>query len=213
MKIEATKSGDEFVEALVAQAPQFDVALTGEAVAKLRGYYEHVRDWNPRLHLVAPCSPEEFATRHVLESLFATHFLSPAARVIDVGSGAGFPAIPCLIVRQDLQVTLIESSPKKTIFLREALRRSSCAARGIIVAERFEKMLAPPSDFVTCRALDRFHELFPTLVSWSPPASTLLFFGGATLGQQIEDAALNYQSVLIPESERRFIFIIKRAPL
>lgn len=202
---------DEFASALQEQAPRYDVRLTAPEIARLGEYYEQVMAWNARLHLVAPCSPAEFATRHVLESLLALAYLSDEAHLLDVGSGAGLPAIPCLIVRPTLRATLIESSPKKAVFLREALRRVAPNSKSLVIAERFEKTHAPTADFVTCRALDRFLEMFPKLIEWTPPASTLLLFGGEGLREQIEKAALAYSAILIPESERRFLFIIKRA--
>jgi 16S rRNA (guanine527-N7)-methyltransferase len=169
--------------------------------------------WNTRLHLVAPCPPAEFATRHVLESLLATLHLPGGARVIDVGSGAGLPVIPCLVVRPDLRATLIESSPKKAVFLREALRRVGAQAAAEVIADRFEGLSAPDADYVTCRALDRFTKMLPKIIEWSPPASTLLLFGGEELREQIEKTALAFDALRIPESERRFLFVVRRAGL
>lgn len=203
----------DFLDALMSHAPAFGVQLSAENRKRLGDYYKIVMAWNPRLHLVAPCAPAEFATRHVLESLAMLSFLSTDARVLDVGSGAGLPVIPCLAVRSDLQATLVEASQKKAVFLREALRTIEAHARAEVIAKRFEEARAPQADFVTCRAIERFTEIFKELVEWSPPASTLLFFGGASLQEQIEKAGLSYQAMLIPESERRFLFIIKRRAL
>lgn len=203
----------DFIHALIEHAPAFGIQLGAVEQERLNDYYQLLMAWNPRLHLVAPCTPAEFATRHVLESLAALPFLSKDGRVVDVGSGAGLPIIPCLIMRPDLQATLVEASSKKAVFLREALRLIEAHARAKVVAERFEEVPAPQADFVTCRAIERFTEIFEELVAWSPPYSTLLFFGGLSLQQQIEKAGLNYQAVLIPESERRFLFIIKRQAL
>ena len=200
---------DEFSDAITEYAPRYDVQLAADEIARLREYYELVMAWNTRLHLVAPCSPAEFATRHVLESLLALAHLSDGARVVDVGSGAGLPIIPCLIVRPDLRVSLFESSLKKAVFLREALRRVGAHGSAHVIAERFEKLTAPQADYVTCRAIDRFTEMFSKLIEWSPRNSTLLFFGGDSLREQIEKAALIYETIRIPESERRFLFIIK----
>ena|SRR5437660_6718900 len=110
----------EFTNALERNASSFGVELSGAGIAQLASYYELLLRWNPRLHLVAPCSAIEFAMRHVLESLLLATHLPNNARVVDVGSGAGLPVIPCLVARSDLRATLIESSPKKTVFLREA---------------------------------------------------------------------------------------------
>jgi 16S rRNA (guanine527-N7)-methyltransferase len=201
---------DEFAGALEEHAPLYNVQLTGDEIARLGEYYEQVMTWNTRLHLVAPCSPAEFATRHVLESLLALAFMSDGAHVLDVGSGAGLPVIPCLIMRVDLRATLFESSQKKAVYLRETLRRLGVNERTEVIAERFEKTDAPEADFVTCRALDRFMEMFPRIVEWSPPASTLLLFGGESLREQIEKDGLVYKVARVPESERRFLFVIKR---
>lgn len=201
---------DEFTSALEERAPLFDVHLNKQTISRLRDYYEQVMSWNERLHLVAPCSPAEFATRHVLESLLALPHFPERARVVDVGSGGGLPIIPCLIARPDLTATLIEASPKKAIFLREALHGAEARSRTKVLAERFENTLQPEADSITCRALDRFTEIFPRLYKWSSKANTLLLFGGEALRQQIEKISSDYQTLRIPESERRFLFILER---
>ena len=66
----------EFDKALALGAPAHGVALADDGQARLGEYFRLVSAWNPRLHLVAPCSPAEFATRHVLESLTALAFLA-----------------------------------------------------------------------------------------------------------------------------------------
>src|SRR5947207_5674331 len=130
---------DEFTSALAESAPLYGVRLSAQAIQQLQDYYELLMFWNARLHLVAPCSPAEFATRHVLESLLAVEYLSENARVVDVGSGAGLPIIPCLIARADIRATLIESSKKKAVFLREAVRRLGVNERAKVIGERFEE--------------------------------------------------------------------------
>ena len=207
---ELRSSTDEFANALEEHAARFGVELNAQTVERLSDYYQHLVAWNARLHLVAPCSPVEFATRHVLESLLALSYLPENARVADVGSGAGLPIIPCLIVRSGLHATLIESSPKKAVFLREALRLAGAHERSKVIAERFEKTVAPDVDFITCRALDRFAEMFEKLLAWSPPQSRLLLYGGHNIREQIERSARVYSAVHIPESEQRFLFIIEQ---
>lgn len=207
--MEDTGRAEDFIEALRENAPAFGVQLDGEHEKRLSDYYGIVSRWNARLHLVAPCSAAEFAVRHVLESLVALPFLSADARVVDVGSGAGLPVIPCLILRPDIRATLIEASQKKAVFLREALRLAEATTRATVIAKRFEDTAAPEADSVTIRAIERFTEKFPEIVRWSPPSSRLLFFGGPSLQAEIERARLSYTSVLIPQSERRFLFVIE----
>jgi 16S rRNA (guanine527-N7)-methyltransferase len=165
----------EFDKALAEGSAAFGVALGEEARARLCDYFEAVARWNPRLHLVAPCAPSEFATRHILESLLALPHVARGAALVDVGSGAGLPAVPCLVARPDVSATLVESSQKKAVFLREALRDLGMGERARVVAERFEKVKPPTADALTCRALERFKEVLPALVGWSSGVPLLLF--------------------------------------
>src|SRR5437870_7562775 len=184
----------EFTDALERNASSFGVELSGASISQLASYYELLLRWNPRLHLVAPCSPIEFATRHVLESLVLAAHLPKNARAVDVGSGAGLPMLPCLVARSDLHATLIESSPKKTVFLREALKHLNLDDRANVIAKRFEDLAPLDADAITCRALDRFSDMLPQLIQWSPPGSTLFLFGGDSLLARIKATGLPFES-------------------
>jgi len=184
----------------------FALHLPEETLAQLGEFYSLLTRWNERLHLVAPCSPEEFATRHVLESLMLLKHLPQNAKVVDIGSGGGLPMIPCLIARSDLDATLIESSQKKAVFLREALSRLRLNA--VVVPQRFEEIEPSPVSFVTCRALDQFMQKLPALLDWVPAGSTLLLFGGETLREELHRAVVEFEERLIPHSEKRFLFAV-----
>ena len=199
-----------FEASLQTQASDYGVQLKESAVGRLGRYYDLLMKWNARLHLVAPCSPEQFATRHVLESLLLLPHLRPEARLIDVGSGAGLPAIPCLIARDDLRGILIESSRRKAVFLKEALRELDLAQRAEIIEARFEETVAPTADAVTCRALERFHAVTRSLIEWAPATSTFLLFGGEALCAEVERFLPWARAEKIPKSERRFLVIAAR---
>jgi 16S rRNA (guanine527-N7)-methyltransferase len=190
-----------FEQTLLSNMHAFGVALTADDLERLRTYYSLLTRWNDRLHLVAPCSPEEFATRHVLESLVLLKHLPHGAKIADIGSGAGLPIVPCLIVRPDLEATLIEASQKKAVFLREAI--GAVGRSATVVARRFEDVQAPDIEFVTSRALDQFIRQIPSLLAWAPDGATLLLFGG-------EKLPLEAERFLIPRSERRYVFLKKK---
>ena len=194
-----------FKLALKSNEAAFNLELSEQTVAQLAKYYSLLTRWNDRLHLVAPCAPEEFAVRHVLESLLLLKHLPSNATVADVGSGGGLPIIPCLIARPDLETTLIESSQKKVVFLREVLTR--LGLRATVVARPFEDIAAPPVSFVTCRALDQFVRKLPALINWAPQGSILLLFGGETLGGELGKIGVRFDQRLIPQSEKRFLFL------
>jgi 16S rRNA (guanine527-N7)-methyltransferase len=201
---------EKFSACLAREAGDYGVSLSAAALDGLAKYYQLLSLWNSRVHLVAPCTPEEFATRHALESLTLLKYLPAGASVAEVGAGAGLPILPCVIVRTDLRAVLIEASSKKAVFLREALTTTGTSARVSVINERFETVVTPEVDFVSCRALDRFDDMLPHLLAWAPAEATLLLFGGKRLGPRIENAGFNVASELMPHSNNRFLFVVSK---
>jgi len=199
----------EFETALLSQAPDYGVKLSAAVVQQLSVYYQLINTWNPRLHLVAPCSPQEFAQRHILESLILLEHLPQDASLADIGSGAGLPIIPCLIARADLSAVLFESSQRKAVFLREALKVVGRSESAQILAERFEAVDPPAAKFITSRALDRFTDMLPRLVEWALRPTTLLLFAGNEIEKTLEALQLKPARILLPNSEKRFLLVVK----
>lgn len=195
-----------FISSIKEHREGFGVDLSDETIQRLADYYELVQEHNPLLHLVAPCTPEEFATRHILESLTLLEFLPRGARFADVGTGAGLPSIPCLIARDDLHAVLIESKEKKAGFLQTVLADCQLTNRAAIVNRQFSETPRPDVSYVTSRALDRFAENLLRLVKWSRDCK-LLFFGGPALEEKLTAMGLSVERRLLPMSEQRFLFI------
>jgi 16S rRNA (guanine527-N7)-methyltransferase len=106
-------------------------------------------------------------------------------RVLDIGSGAGFPALPLKLWAPGIHLTLIESNHKKAAFLREAARTLALTNINVIAA-RAESLSArpafPKAAFVTLRAVERFPKILPLAVSFLAPNGTLaLLIGSAHL--------------------------------
>jgi 16S rRNA (guanine527-N7)-methyltransferase len=197
-----------FINALENNQKFFGVSLSEEKTNALADYFELVEKNNALLHLVAPAPPENFAVRHVLESLFAEKFLPKNARFADMGAGAGLPSVPLLIAREDTRGFLIESKLKKGNFLREVLTECKLENRASILNRQFEELEKPDVDFITCRALDKFVDKLPKILKWSG-SCRLLFFAGNNLGESLEKLNVKFERKLIPQSEQRFLFIAK----
>lgn len=196
----------QFIDSLSANQSYFDISLTAEKQNELADYYEFIQKRNEFLHLVAPCSPAEFAVRHILESLTLLEFLPENAEFADIGAGAGLPSIPCLIVSKNLNGVLIESKLKKVNFLREVLAECKLENQAGILNRQFEELQKPDVSFVLCRALDKFTQKLSKLLKWSED-SNLLFFGGKNLREELLKNGVKFQEKLMPMSEQRFLFI------
>jgi 16S rRNA (guanine(527)-N(7))-methyltransferase RsmG len=196
---------EQFIKALEKHRNSFDLKLGGDEIRRLADYYELVQAHNDLLHLVAPAPAEEFAVRHILESLTLLEFLPKRAKFADVGSGAGLPSLPCLLAREDLYGFLIESKIKKASFLAEALAKFNLERRALIINRQFEEIEKPRAAFVTCRALDKFVPKLPKILKWSR-GSSLLFFGGNSLRDELKKQGVRFGEKLMPLSEQRFLF-------
>lgn len=198
---------EDFIAAMRSRQGEYGLELKDELIGRLADYCELVQEHNPILHLVAPSTAEEFATRHVLESLTLLEYLPENARFADVGAGAGLPSVPCLIARDDLSAMLIESKEKKTNFLEEAAEKLDFGDRVQIVNRQFDEVKPEGFSYVTCRALDKFTEKLPRLLKWAK-GRTLLFFGGNNLREALTKQKLEFTEKLMPMSEQRFLFIV-----
>jgi 16S rRNA (guanine527-N7)-methyltransferase len=207
-RLPAITMSEEFIEAVKKHQNHFGLNLPDRKISALADYYEFVQTNNPLLHLVAPCTPEEFAVRHILESLTLLEFLPKNAKLADVGAGAGLPSIPCLIARDDLRAVLIELKLKKAKFLEECLAKFELKGRARVFDRQFEEMATPRPAFITCRALDKFTQKLPRLLKWSQ-GSSMLFFGGNSLRDELKKCGVRFEEKLLPLSEQRFLFIAK----
>ena len=110
-------------ELLTSGAASLGISLSLAQVEQFREYYGEIVKWNTRVNLTSVRGWEPVVTRHFLDSLTVAEAfpqrLPDRCRIVDVGSGAGFPGIPLKIAFPELVATLIESTAKKTAFLVE----------------------------------------------------------------------------------------------
>lgn len=159
--------------------------ITNEACDKFVAYYELLIDWNSRMNLTAITEPKEVAQKHFADSLAALPYLATGAKVVDVGTGAGFPGVPLLIMRPDLQLTLADSLQKRVNFLNTVLQTLDLRAETVHArAEDFGRMpqYREAFDFAVSRAVASL----PVLLELTVP---LLKVGGKSICYKGDAAA------------------------
>ena len=97
--------------------------LTAEQERLFVIYREYLKEYNEKVNLTAITDDRDIAVKHFLDSVLGEKFLPKEACVVDVGSGAGFPAIPLKIVRPDLKFTLMDSLNKRIVFLQSLIEK------------------------------------------------------------------------------------------
>jgi 16S rRNA (guanine527-N7)-methyltransferase len=127
--------------------------LTSLQIDQLYHHYELLIRWNQRMNLTTVKPGPDTVIRHYCESLFfAAHLPAEGEtiRMIDAGSGAGFPGIPTAILKPSWKITLVESNRRKSVFLREASRSLPNVS---VLTDRLEKATLQV-DWVVARAVD-----------------------------------------------------------
>ncbi|MEG6522719.1 16S rRNA (guanine(527)-N(7))-methyltransferase RsmG [Desulfotomaculum sp. 1211_IL3151] len=116
---------NELTEALKKAAAEIGFTLTEEQITSFKNFYLLLIEWNEKINLTAITEPTEVAVKHFIDSLtcLKTVEIPPGAKIVDIGTGAGFPGIPLKIFRSDLNITLMDSLNKRVTFLNEVIAR------------------------------------------------------------------------------------------
>lgn len=146
------------IEMLKNEAEKIGIELDEYALERFELYQERLIRWNMHMNLTAITEPFEIAIKHFLDSLFLLKYLDVpyGSSLIDVGSGAGFPGIPVLIARPDIEMLLADSSRKRIGFIKEVLHLTGLCAYKIHERAEIlgrEEDCREMFDFATARAV------------------------------------------------------------
>ncbi len=147
---------DSFYKTLKSSAENVGVLVTDEQCEKLFMFYETVVEYNKNVNLTAITDETEFVVKHIADSISAVNFIEKNSAVVDIGAGAGFPSIPIKIVRDDVQIIMLDALQKRVDFLNFAISELSlknAVAKHMRAEEAGEKFLRGSADVVVARAV------------------------------------------------------------
>jgi 16S rRNA (guanine527-N7)-methyltransferase len=149
---------------LKEKAEMFHVKLDEDALERFDKYGKLLVEWNEKINLTAITDPEGVTIKHFLDSItiFSYIDIPEGAKVIDVGTGAGFPGLAMLIARPDLDMTLMDSTKKRLMVIENILE--SIGLKANVVHSRAEeagqnKDFREKYDFSTARAVTNLRDL------------------------------------------------------
>jgi 16S rRNA (guanine527-N7)-methyltransferase len=204
--------------------PYIEDALSPAQLDQVSIYLDLLLRWNAKTNLTSVRDPEQIVTRHFGESLFLARKLFPPSsgdppwQILDVGSGAGFPAIPLKIFRPGVTLSLVEAHHRKAVFLREVLRALHLEAE--VMNLRAESLPAASAGLVTLRAVEKFDSVLPVAARLVRTAGTapagflnglaLLIGSGqiARVHQLLPDWRL-LPAIPVPNSQTRVIQLVE----
>jgi 16S rRNA (guanine(527)-N(7))-methyltransferase RsmG len=167
-------------------------SLSAEQLDQLERHYDSLSRWNKYLNLTRILDLAGAVRFHYCESLFLGKFLPPGPqRIVDIGSGGGFPGFPVAVLRPDCEVTLVESHQRKAVFLREASRELPNVS---VISKRAEE-IEDSFDWLISRAVAPA-DLLPLRLS----GNIALLIGAEDAGE------LAGNSIPIPWGRQRVLF-------
>ena len=213
------------IETLVNALAKENVTLNDTQISQFEKYYQLLIEWNEKMNLTAITEPTEVAIKHFYDSItFLFHTdIKESGKVIDVGTGAGFPGIPLKIMRPDIQLTLLDSLNKRLIFLQEVCDNIGIDAE--IIHKRAEeggrdKNLREKFDIATSRAVANMNTLSEYLMPFVKVKGKMVAMKGKNGAEELENAkgaikTLNGEIVkcdefLLPNGDERTIIVVNK---
>ncbi len=185
------------------------LALEVEAPARDRLiiFLEELLRWNRRINLTAITDPVEAVEKHLVDSLALLPLLRGDERMLDLGSGGGFPGLPCKLARPGLQITSVDAVQKKITFQRHAARL--LGLEGFVAlhcrAEELPVRLGDSCrfDVVVSRAFTSLPGFVALALPCLAPAGRIIAMKGAEGEAELEAAATDLQRLGVGCSELR----------
>ena len=210
---------EERVRRLAEDLPEEERVRASSAASPLARFLSFLLEKNAAMNLVSARSadPGILVGTHLFDALLGLAVLprprGRPIRLLDLGSGGGFPAIPLLLVRTDLEGTLVESSSKKAAYLREALSRLALTAR--VVNARFPDSFPmgknPRYDVLTTRAVASAGRLVRAARPLLSPGAKALLWTSEPLAAEATgtSGAAKFFFRRAPDAERRGILSLE----
>jgi 16S rRNA (guanine527-N7)-methyltransferase len=186
---------DDGIQELVAGARELGIELGTEQQRQFNDYANLLLDWNQRINLVRVRERKELMRVHMLDSLWcsAGTDLEGCRRLLDIGSGAGFPGIPIKICFPEAIIYLLESQQKRSLFLKEAIERLELKKCQVITGRAEElahsKVYREEFDCVMSRAVAPMKTLAELALPFVIPGGYLIALKGSAAAEEIAEAS------------------------
>ena len=153
-------------------------------------YYHNLISWNEKFNLTAITDEKEVVLKHFIDSVIAEKYFPYGASVADVGSGAGFPAIPLKIVRNDLSITMLEALNKRVGFLQDTLAVLELEGRALHLRaeEAAYGVMRESFDVATARAVTNTKQLVQYLLPLVIVGGCAVLYKGADIEAELKEA-------------------------
>ena len=199
-------------ELLLKSLIQFNIVPSREQIEMFDKYACLLTEWNEKFNLTAIKNPDDIVIKHFADSLSILKYCNfpEKSKLIDVGTGAGFPGLPLIIMKRGISVTFLDSTGKKLRFIEEVLNELSL--QGETVTGRAEEYGKDENyrekyDFATARAVSELKTISELCIPFLKKDGLFIAMKGSGASEEIENSA-KATEILGGKIERRENFEI-----
>lgn len=184
-----------FSECLEKAAVEYGINLLPQQIEQFDQYFQLLIEWNEKINLTAITEPQEVAVKHMIDSLscYREELFPPGCKVIDVGTGAGFPGLPLKILRPDIKLTLLDSLQKRLNFLETVVDTIGLSDVELVHARAEEggqnKKFREGYQVALSRAVAKLNVLCELCIPFLTRGGFFIALKGAQFKEEVEDAA------------------------
>ena len=182
----------DFKEVFNNYLENLNISLNEEQIEKFYKYMNLLIEWNEKINLTAIIKPEEIILKHFIDCLTIEKYIEKNSKVIDVGTGSGFPGIPLKIVREDLEITLFDSLNKRLVFLNEVIANLKLENINVIHSRAEElgknKNYREKFDVATSRAVANLSTLSEYLIPFVKINGKCISMKSAYINEEVNKA-------------------------
>lgn len=176
----------------IGKLKEFDIEINDEQIKSFEKYMSLLLEWNEKINLTAITQPEEVKLKHFVDSLTVLKYINDDDRVIDIGTGAGFPGIPLKIMKENAKITLLDSLNKRINFLNIVIEtlnlRNIQAIHGRAEEIARNKLYREKYDVVVSRAVANLSTLTEYMLPFVKVGGKCICMKGANVNEELKKA-------------------------
>ena len=215
----------EFSNLMKEYGKEIQIKFTEEQLQKFYKYMNMLIEWNKKINLTAIIEPKEIILKHFIDSLTILKYVNDNEKMLDVGTGAGFPGIPIKIMNSNIEITLLDSLNKRINFLNEAINKlelkNISAIHSRIEDYGKNNKYREKYDIVTSRAVANLATLSEYMLPMLKIKGKSICMKGSDIKEEVKNSKraidilggeiVNIEELVLPKSDnRRNLIIIKK---
>lgn len=215
---------NEFNQIFKQECINNNIKISEEKIERFYQYMDLILEWNEKINLTAIKDEKEFIIKHFIDSLTIANLIKCKSRLLDIGTGAGFPGIPLKISNEDIEATLIDSVNKKIIVLNDVVQKlnlKKIEALHIRAEELAQNNKYRENfDVVTTRAVSNLSTIAEYMLPFVKVGGKAICMKGPNVEEELKEASNaikilggeieKVESIVIDEEYERNIIVIKK---